>query len=78
MPPQFAATAIGLTTLVSEIAGATVAPVIAGVVAQTHGLAATLWMSAGGAALVFAATLFLKETHRARAEQPVLRVSIAD
>ena len=78
VPPQFAATAIGLTTLVSEIAGATVAPVIAGTVAQTHGLAAALWMSAGGAALVFVAALFLKETHRARAEQAVLREALAD
>jgi len=78
VPAQFAATAIGLTTLVSEIAGATVAPVIAGVVAQTHGLAATLWMSAGGAGLVFIAALFLKETHRAKAEQPVLREATPD
>jgi hypothetical protein len=78
VPPQFAATAIGLTTLVSEIAGATVAPVIAGTLARTHGLAAALWMSAGGAALVFVAALFLKETHRARAEQAVLREALAD
>lgn len=77
VPPQFAATAIGLTTLVSEIAGATAAPVIAGAVAQTHGLAATMWMSAGGAALVFVAALFLKETHRDREEQTVLREATA-
>ena len=78
VPPQFAATAIGLTTLVSEIAGATVAPLIAGAVAESHGLAATLWMSAGGAALVFVAALFLKETHRVRTEDPVPRVSMAN
>ena len=78
VPPQFAATAIGLTTLVSEIAGATIAPVIAGAVAQTHGLAATLWMSAGGAGLVFAAALFLKETYQAKAPHPVLREALAD
>jgi predicted MFS family arabinose efflux permease len=78
VPPQFAATAIGLTTLVSEIAGATIAPVIAGAVAQTHGLAATLWMSAGGAALVFIAALFLKETYQAKAPHPVLQEALAD
>jgi len=78
VPPQFAATAIGLTTLVSEIAGATMAPLIAGAVAESHGLAATLWMSAGGAALVFVAALFLTETHRVRTEDPVPRVSMAN
>ena len=78
VPPQFAATAIGLTTLVSEIAGATIAPVTAGAVAQTHGLAATLWMSAGGAALVFIAALFLKETYQAKAPHPVLQEALAD
>jgi MFS family permease len=77
VPPQFAATAIGLTTLVSEIAGATIAPVIAGAVAQTHGLAATLWMSAGGAGLVFTAALFLKETYQAKAPHPVLQEALA-
>jgi len=78
VPPQFAATAIGLTTLVSEIAGATMAPLIAGAVAESNGLAATLWMSAGGAALVFVAALFLTETHRVRTEDPVPRVSMAN
>jgi hypothetical protein len=58
--------------------GATVAPAIAGGVAQTHGLSAALWMSAGGAALVFAVTLFLKETHRAKAEQSVLQEAMAN
>jgi MFS family permease len=78
VPPQCAATAIGLTTLVSEIAGATIAPVIAGAVAQTHGLASTLWMSAGGAGLVFTAALFLQETYRAKAPHPALREALAD
>lgn len=66
VPPEFAATAIGLTTLVAEICGATVAPVVAGAVAESHGLAAPLWMSAGGAAVVFLAALGLRETYRAR------------
>jgi MFS family permease len=62
VPPQFAATSIGLATLAGEIFGATVAPVLGGAIAQVHGLAAPLWMSAGGMAVVFAAALFLKET----------------
>ncbi|MGH9701784.1 MAG: MFS transporter [Candidatus Acidiferrales bacterium] len=69
VPPQFAATAIGLTTLTGEIVGATVAPVIGGALAQSHGLAAPLLMSAGGTVAVFAATLFLKETAHVRKEK---------
>src|SRR6266481_8722885 len=52
VPPQFAATAIGLATLAAEIIGATLAPILAGTVAQSYGLAAAMWMSAGGAVLV--------------------------
>ena len=78
VPPQFAATAIGLATLTAEIFGATLAPALAGAVAQYHGLGATMWMSAGGAALVFVATLFLKETFLAKAGRPVLEEAPAD
>jgi MFS family permease len=67
VPQQFAATAIGLATLSAEILGATLAPVLAGAVAQSYGLASTMWMSAGGAAVVFLVALALKETHLARA-----------
>jgi predicted MFS family arabinose efflux permease len=66
VPPQFAATSIGLATLIGEIFGGTVAPAVGGAMAQAHGLAAPLWMSAGGMALVFFVTLFLKETARER------------
>ncbi|MFZ0737475.1 MAG: MFS transporter [Candidatus Acidiferrales bacterium] len=62
VPPQFAATAIGLATLVGEVIGATVAPVLGGALAQSRGLGVTMWMSAGGTVLVFLASLFLKET----------------
>ena len=72
VPPQFAATAIGLATLAAEGIGATLAPMLAGPVVDSHGLGAAMWMSAGGAALVFIAALFLKETHLARAGSPVL------
>ena len=60
--PQFAATAIGLATLAGEIFGATLMPTLAGALAQRHGLGVTMWMSAGGTALLFLAALLLKET----------------
>jgi predicted MFS family arabinose efflux permease len=66
VPSQLAATAIGLATLAAEILGATLAPILAGVVAKSYGLASTLWMSAGGAVVVFLVALALTETHRAR------------
>ena len=66
VPPQFAATSIGLATLVGEIFGATVAPTVGGAMAQTHGLGITLLMSAGGAGLLFLVALFLKETANVR------------
>jgi sugar phosphate permease len=66
VPPQFAATSIGLATLTGEIFGATVAPVLGGALAQTHGLAAPLWMSAGGAVIVFLSALFLTESSKAK------------
>jgi predicted MFS family arabinose efflux permease len=74
VPPQFAATSIGLATLSGEIFGATLAPAVGGALAQRHGLAAPLWMSAGGTVLVFLVTLLLKETSRGRAgtKQPQL------
>ena len=66
VPPQFAATSIGLATLTGEIFGATVAPVLGGALAQTHGLAAPLWMSAGGAVIVFLSALFLTESSKVK------------
>jgi predicted MFS family arabinose efflux permease len=68
VPPQFAATAIGLATLVGEIIGGTAAPALAGAVADRYGLAASLWIAAGGAITVFCAALFLRETAPARAQ----------
>lgn len=78
VPPQFAATAIGLVTLTAEILGATVAPIIAGTVAESYGLGATMWMSAGGASLVFLAALLLRETYMVKAKSQVLHESPAD
>jgi predicted MFS family arabinose efflux permease len=62
VPPQYAATAIGLATLVGEIVGGTLAPAISGAVADRHGLAAPLWIAAGGALLVSVTALFMRET----------------
>ncbi len=76
--PKFAATAIGLATLAAEIFGATITPVLAGALAQKYGLAVTMWMSAGGTALLFLVALFLKETYKVRAERPSLQEAIAD
>ena len=73
VPPEFAATAIGLATLVGEIVGGTVAPYISGAVADRHGLAASLWIAASGALLVFVAGLFMRETAPARLESKLQR-----
>jgi MFS family permease len=62
VPPQFRATSIGLATLVGEVMGATAAPMVAGALAEKHGLALTMWLAAGGSAMLFVVTLFLKET----------------
>lgn len=59
---RFAGTAIGLSTLVGEIFGGTLAPTISGAIADRHGLAAPLWIAAAGAVAVFAAAIFMKET----------------
>ncbi len=62
VPPEFRATSIGLATLVGEIMGATMAPILAGMLAEKHGLALTMWLAAAGSAMLFVVTLFLKET----------------
>jgi len=78
VPPQFAGTAIGLATLAAESIGATVSPILAGPVVKSYGLGAAMWMSAGGAVLVFVAALLLKETHLARAASPILQEASAE
>jgi sugar phosphate permease len=61
-PPQFAATAIGLCTLVGEVVGGTLAPAVAGAMAERHGLVAPLWIAAAGSIAVFLAAIFMRET----------------
>lgn len=60
--PQFAATAIGLSTMTGEIIGGTLAPAISGALADRHGLGSALWIAAGGAIVVFIAGLLMRET----------------
>jgi predicted MFS family arabinose efflux permease len=62
VPAQFRATSIGLSTLAGEVMGATSAPILAGTLAQKHGLAVTMWLAAAGSGLLFLVTLFLRET----------------
>lgn len=67
--PMFAGTVIGLSTLVGEIFGGTLAPTISGVVADKYGLAAPLWIAAAGAIVVFLAALCMKETVPRKTQQ---------
>ena len=62
VPAKFAATAIGLATLVGEIVGGAIAPTVAGAAANRYGLAAPLWIASAGAILVLVASLFMIET----------------
>lgn len=61
VPPGMIGAAIGFVTLVGEVVGGTVAPTVAGRIAETWGLQWPLWMAAAGAVVVFIAALFLEE-----------------
>lgn len=64
--PRLAGTAIGLSTLVGEIFGGTLAPSISGRLADHYGLATPLWIAAGGALAVVLAGMFMRETAAGR------------
>lgn len=64
VPPMLAGTAIGLATFTGEIVGGTLAPAISGAAADRFGLAAPLWIAAGGGLLVLVAGLFIRESSR--------------
>jgi sugar phosphate permease len=70
VPAKFAATAIGLATLVGEIVGGAMAPALAGAAANRYGLGAPLWIASGGAILVLLVSLFMTETAPSRTGQP--------
>jgi predicted MFS family arabinose efflux permease len=61
VPPQFVATAIGMTTLVGEILGGAFAPALGGAMAEKHGLAAPLWMASACMILVILAGALFRE-----------------
>jgi len=69
--PEFAATAIALTTFVGELVGATVAPWESGRLAQSHGLGITLWIAGAGMMLVLLLSTAMKETSTAVRAQSV-------
>jgi predicted MFS family arabinose efflux permease len=78
VPPQFRATSIGMTTLVGEIMGATGAPILAGALAEKHGLGLTLWLAAAGSGLLFLVSLFLRETGRAAETVAISAASVEE
>jgi len=73
VPAQFRATSIGLATLVGEVMGATVAPILSGALAEKYGLALTMWLAAVGSTVVFVTALFLRETAGPRFGVPVIQ-----
>jgi len=56
--------------------GATAAPILAGALAQKHGLAVTMWLAAAGSGLLFLVALFLQETRPAQAAMSAIKPSI--
>ncbi len=60
VPKHLAATSIGFTTMFGEVIGGFLAPLVAGELAQRHGLGVPLWMAAGGALIVFLAALAMR------------------
>jgi predicted MFS family arabinose efflux permease len=64
VPPQFIATAIGMTTLVGEILGGAFAPTFGGAMAERYSLATPLWMASACMILVILAGLLFRESPR--------------
>lgn len=64
VPPQFIATAIGLTTLVGELLGGAFAPTFGGAMADKFGLATPLWMGSACMIFVILTALLYREAPR--------------
>ncbi|WAH38070.1 MFS transporter [Alicyclobacillus dauci] len=62
LKPKYVGTAVGLTQLVGEFIGGTAAPSIGGIAADHFGLAAPLWIAAGGAFVSALIAFGLRET----------------
>jgi MFS family permease len=69
VPKKLAATAIGATTLASELLGATIAPTIGGIFAQRMGLAVPLEIASGMMLVVFLLCAMLTETGGSKVAQ---------
>ncbi len=59
VPRALAATAVGVTTMVGEIVGGFLAPVVSGDLVASHGPAEPLWLAALGMLMVFVVALAL-------------------
>jgi MFS transporter, ACS family, hexuronate transporter len=66
VPIKYAAATIGFILAATEIVGGVLSPLFSGVAADAWGLAAPLWISAGGGLLAFVFTLFISETAPAK------------
>jgi len=64
VPASMIGAAIGFVTLVGEIVGGTLAPTLAGFVAERWGLAWPLWMAASGSLLVLLAAVLLRPARK--------------
>ncbi len=62
VPRQYAGVTVGLTIGIGEFFGGVLNPIVSGIAADTWGLTAPLWISAGGALLAFVFSLFIRET----------------
>ncbi|MDR7236406.1 MFS transporter [Neobacillus drentensis] len=62
VPVRYAGVAVGLVIGFGEFFGGFINPILSGMAADAFGLGAPLFISAGGAALAFFFSLFLKET----------------
>ena len=60
--PAMAGLAVGLPVGFGEVLGGFLAPIIAGAVADSHGLAASLMIAGAGGLIALAAAVFLRET----------------
>lgn len=72
LAPKYVGTAVGLTQLVGEFIGGTAAPSIGGIAADHFGLAAPLWIAAGGALVSGFIVFALRETSPIRTRRTVV------
>lgn len=64
VPPTLMATATGVVIACGELFGGGIAPVVAGIIADTYGIDNILWLPMAAMAAAIGLSLFLEETHR--------------